>query len=207
MSMANIAAIFGVIGVITLIAMAWAVVDYVLSSIAFFTVARRRRISNAWMAWVPILRFWALGGICDHYDSTRGFKRSWRKILLTLTIVVVGCGVIFEIVTIAQTVSLTLTYEYSNYVDVFTVIGSLAGVYAMLIVMIIVASALSVCQMICQFKFFESCRPDDAVKFLLLSLLVPFASPFCLFSCRNYDLGLPQQPDVNEQLPPAGSAQ
>ena len=40
-------------------------------------------------------------------------------------------------------------------------------------------------KIICTFKLFESTVPEKAVKYLILSILVPLASPICLFRCRN----------------------
>ena len=207
MSITNLSVLFGVLGVLLLVISAFAIVSYILTALSFFTVARRRKISAPWMAWIPVVQFWTLGGICDHYDAARGFKRNWRKVLLILIIVVLTVGVLFEGVAVLQTIGIAASYQNYNYLEDWELISAFAGIYGMLILMIVVASALHACQTVCLFKFFESCRPDDAVKFLLLSLLVPFASPFCLMSCRKYDLGLPEQPEPDKQLPPLSEPQ
>lgn len=202
-SITNMAVVFGLIGIIMLFVLALAVVSYILSALSYFTVAKRRGIAAPWLAWIPITQAWTLGSICDHYDGLHGFERKWRKVLISLSIIVVGSAILAEIVSYAQMLRLALSDQRGYSYDDWEIIGMLGWIYGAGIITIIVASAMSVCQAICMFKFYESCRPQDAVKYLLLSLLVPLASPFCLMSCRKFDLGLPQQPSVTEtQLPP-----
>ena len=41
--------------------------SYVLTAYSFYTIAKRRGISCAWLAWVPVWHLWALS------------KPNWRK--------------------------------------------------------------------------------------------------------------------------------
>jgi len=50
---------------------------------------------------------------------------------------------------------------------------------------VIIATALQIITYICFFKIFESTVPEKALKYFLLSLLLPLAQPICLFLCRN----------------------
>ena len=71
------------------------VAAYVLTSLAFYTVAKRRGLSNPWLAWIPVANVWLLGSISDQYRYVvRGENRSRRKILLTLKVISVLCGVV-----------------------------------------------------------------------------------------------------------------
>ena len=40
---------------------------YVFSALALYTIAQRRGIRKAWLAWVPVLSVWILGSISDQY--------------------------------------------------------------------------------------------------------------------------------------------
>lgn len=218
----NAGAVLAIVALVWIVAFAWLVLNYVLTSLSVYTIAKRRGIRAPGLAWVPVVSVWTLGSICDQYDGTRGIQRKWRTVLLTLTLIGAAGVLIAYIVMLAQLVGLAFTrqnYVYAyNYSIPAELTGSLIGSIVLLAVGALAAAAAGVCEVVCRFKFFESCRPKDALKFLLLSLLVPFAQPFCFMSCRNYDLGMPQpqqpyyppqypqypqQPPVNnEQQPP-----
>lgn len=185
----------GRLGLIILIASIWLIAQYILNSFSVYTAAKRRGMHDPVTAWVPIVRFRTLGALCDHYDGARGIKRNWSKVLFALAIVTYAFVLIAGILALVQIARNVAWFAYESYEDaspseivatraviVFSAAGSVA------------ALGLSACRIICLFKFYRSCRPKDAVKFLLLSLFVPFAQPVCLFCCRNYDLGMPQQP-------------
>ena len=60
---------------------------YVFSSLAIYTIAQRRGIRHAWMAWIPMLNVWILGSISDQYRYVvKGQIKSKRKVLLALNI-------------------------------------------------------------------------------------------------------------------------
>lgn len=220
-------AMVALVVIVWLVALAWAVLNYVLRSLSLYTVAKRRGLPNAGLAWVPAIWVWTLGAICDQYDGTRGIQRKWRVTLLVLTVIGYAAVLIGYILMIAQLARFAISqqnyayayrydYEYAKYAMPAEFIGAIVGGAAVMILGAIAASAATVCQWICQFKFFESCRPKDALKFTLLSILVPFAQPICMMCCRNYDLGMPQpqyyppyppQPPVNYDQPPYQSYQ
>ena len=67
---------------------------YVLTALAVYTVAKRRGLSNPWLAWIPVADSWLLGSISDQYRYVvKGENRSKRKILLTLRILATVCGI------------------------------------------------------------------------------------------------------------------
>lgn len=62
---------------------------YVLQALGLYTIAKRRGIRHAWLAWVPIGSAWILGSVCDDFKTRcDGKKHGFRIALLTLTIVV-----------------------------------------------------------------------------------------------------------------------
>ena len=40
---------------------------YVLQALGLYTIAKRRGISNPWLAWVPVAWVWVLGSISDQF--------------------------------------------------------------------------------------------------------------------------------------------
>lgn len=73
-----------------LIVMGIGLVQYILTSLALYTIADRRGIKNPWLAWLPVAYYWLLGSIADNYDETHGINRSWRKTLLILALIFIG---------------------------------------------------------------------------------------------------------------------
>lgn len=201
----DVFAIFGLVIVFYLFLLCYLVLNYVFRSLSYYTVAKRRGIPTPGLAWVPLAWVWTQGGICDQYDSTHGITRKWRKVMLVL-LIIAAVGIVFGyVVLFAQSMRLAaLSYRYwdgrPDFSDI-SIAGFVIGVVIFFIGML-AATALSVCQFICHYKFFESCRPKDALKYLLLSILVPLGLPICLMCCRNYDLGMPQpQPPYYPQHP------
>ena len=67
--------------------MAMGIAAYVLTALAYYTVANRRGLKNAWLAWIPVANLWLLGSISDQYRYVvKGEYKSKRKILLGLGI-------------------------------------------------------------------------------------------------------------------------
>ena len=78
---------------------------YVLQALGFYTIAKRRGIRHAWLAWVPFGSAWILGCISDDYKSRcTGKKQSLRIALLVLAIAVA----VFMVATVATSISMLL---------------------------------------------------------------------------------------------------
>jgi len=84
--MMEMAGFFILFIVLYLAMLAGAILSYVLSSLSVYTIAKRRMISNPWLAWIPLANYWTIGAIADDYDSRMGIKRKWRVLLLTLSL-------------------------------------------------------------------------------------------------------------------------
>ena len=60
---------------------------YVLQAIGLYTIAKRRGIPHAWLAWVPVGCVWILGSISDDFKSrTTGRSYNKRKFLVALSV-------------------------------------------------------------------------------------------------------------------------
>ena len=63
---------------------------YVLQAIGFYTIAKRRGIRHAWLAWVPVGCVWILGSISDDFkERLTGRPHNKRKLLIVLPVVLV----------------------------------------------------------------------------------------------------------------------
>lgn len=170
--------------VIYLLILGMGIASYVLTSLSLYKIANRRQIANPWLAWLPFGNYWIIGSIADNYDERNGMKRKWRVVFLTLSLIILAGFVIFYIVLFVALFSLGLNSQYAEPAT-SEMIGFFVAIYAGMFVAVLPATALSVCNMICIYKIFESTVPEKSVKYLLLSILVPFANAICLFKCRN----------------------
>lgn len=192
----------GILLVAYLFLMVVGIASYIMNAVALQKIASKRLIQNAWLAWIPIASTWIIGSIADEYDEKNGIKRKWRVVLLVLSLIsMIGifAGYIVMIISaIMMTMQDSMSQEFSSTVGLFI------GAYVFIIIAAIVATALSMCTMICLYKIFESTVPEKSVKYMLVSLLVPLGQSICLMLCRNkgYEKVLVPNP-VNPTYPEA----
>lgn len=160
------------------------IATYILQSLSLHTLARRRGIASPWLAWLPYGNYWIIGSIARDYDKQNKIQRRWDKTLLTLSIVFTASYFIFYLAFIIGVIVATLNIDTTVMLEETYVTLIIAFLLAM-IPIIIVATALQIITYICFFKIFESTVPEKALKYFLISLLVPLAQPICLFLCRN----------------------
>jgi len=95
-----------------IITLLFSAVMYVLMALGLQTIARRRGITNAWLAWVPVLSVWVLGAIADDYQARLHKRANMRTfataaVVLTLVLAFVVLGMLYQtmIVPLADVVS------------------------------------------------------------------------------------------------------
>lgn len=175
--------------------LAFTVVAYVLQSLSFYTVAKRRGINNPWLAWIPFGVVWILGSISDQYQYlVKGKVKNRRKILLGIAI------------------------AYAALVSVLyigLIISAFSGMPAVMLIMMLLFYIAVIAflipslifQYMCYFDFYQSCDPDKAVLYFVLSLVISVTAPFFLFVCRKKDLGMPPKKAAVPAAVPAPAAQ
>ena len=76
----------------------WGVALYVLTAMGLYTIAKRRAINKAWLAWVPVVNCWLVGCISDQYRYVvKGQVKSKRKSLLILTVIQIVLSTVFAV--------------------------------------------------------------------------------------------------------------
>jgi len=162
-----------------LLMMAFSVAVYVLGSLGLYTVAQRRGIRRSWLAWIPLGNLWILGSLSDQYQYiARGKVKNRRKIILTLGIVLIAGYFLWLFTVIISAIAGG---------EVGAALSALFGVLAIGVA----AIWLAVCQYMACYDLFKSCDPDNAVLYLVLSILFSVTLPFFMFACRKKDLGMP----------------
>lgn len=164
-----------------------AIADYVLTSLSLYTIAKRRQINNPWMAWLPIANTWIVGSIADDYDAQNKIPRKWRVVLLTLNAVTAGALILMYILLFGVLFSTAISASISEYYSptVEQILPKFIPIYLLMFAMIFAAAASQSCSAVCMFKIFESTVPQKAVKYFLISLLVPLGKGLCLNKCKN----------------------
>ncbi len=161
------------------------IASYIMSSLSFYTISKKRNIKNPWIAWIPIANIWNIGSVADGFDADRGIKRKWRTVLLTFTIIMIASAVVFSVIIAGfgiATVASAAAYDgdilASEFGGVF--VGFMIALYVGTIIITMVAMAFEFLYYICIYKVFEATVPTKAVKYIILSLLVPLAEPILL---------------------------
>lgn len=76
-------------------------ITYVLLAVGLYSIAKRRGIRNAWLAWIPVVNVWILGCLSDQYRFVaKGQNKSKRKLLLTLNLISQVLAIVLLVVTV-----------------------------------------------------------------------------------------------------------
>lgn len=184
----GIAVVMAVYLIIWLLSIGLSIVSYVLNSLGMYTIAKRRELKNPWMAWVPLLDMWILGSISDQYRYvTQGKHTNRRKWLIGLYIAYIVVFLVSYIGMIVSFVDAGMSYENGAEPMIAGMLLCMLG----LLGAVGLGIAASVFVFMSLYDLYKSCKPDNAVLFLVLSILVSVTMPFFVFACRKHDGGMP----------------
>ena len=194
----------GFVGVLVLIylfviflSLALSMASYVLHSLGLYTIADRRGIRHSWLAWIPIGNLWLAGSISDQYQYVaKGKIKSRRKAMLGMGIAMVGVYLVWLVLMIFSAISAAGDPTGMSAAGIIPVILGVVALFA-------VAIVLTVFQYLSYYDLFCSCSKDNAVLFLVLSIVFPITLPVFVFINRKKDEGMPpkKQPQAPEVLP------
>ena len=175
-------------------------VIYILRSIALTRLSQNRGFSNPWIGWIPFCGGYALGRISDDINIKRGKMSNHRKILLGTNIAVgvlelLGLGIMMP--GFVSLFRYSFNYGTSN-ADAVVAAPVLAGCF-LIMIGCIVAIVYAVFNYIALYNVFKDYAPNNAVLYLVLSLLVGGSDTVILFIIRN-KMPVPPMPP----MPPYG---
>ena len=177
------------------------IASYVLTALAIYTISRRRGLRNPWLAWIPVVNCWLIGSLSDQYSYVvKREDKSRRKWLLALKLVM--SGLILAMVVIAVSIIGSAVIGFGrNYhhgeMILSRIMGPALGMAGLALPLAGVAIAYAVIYYIALYDIYKSLDPDNAVLFLVLSVIFRVTEPFFLFFNRDKDNGMPprrQQP-------------
>lgn len=172
------------------------VAGYVLLALGLFAIAKRRRLQNAWMAWVPVLNLWLLGCISDQYRYvTAGEQRNRRTLLLFFGIAeavlkaVLFVGMLWGLGSFLQDIRslgdllLRGSWKLMKFAGWGLLISSFGAVAAMF-------------KCFALYDLYSSCLPKRKTLFTVLSVLgfvtgTDVVPALLVFLCRNKEEGMP----------------
>ncbi len=189
------------IAVIAVVVLGVLIPEYIMLSIAHHRIAKRRGIKGAWLAWIPIAKYWIMGALADEFDKrSSGHDRHFRLVLLIGIIVYyIACAVFF--VGFAAIFPLMENSINGSEFEVFRNIMQMAfGMEFGIIGMSFGGIAFTALYYICLYKLIESLSPKFSLLFFILSLFVGFFLPIYLLIMKNK--GYPY-PEETEEIPEA----
>ena len=177
--------VLGIMLIFLLAIFAFAVVSYVFNALGMYTIAKRRGIQNPWLAWIPVGNTWLLGTISDQYQYVANNKKTnRRKLLLWLTVGEMIAGVCYS----GLAFLLEIAALFGGDLTILTMMGLCILLW---VCMTILSILLMIFTYIALFDLFKSCHPDNAVLYLVLSIVISVTLPFLIFACRKSDKGMP----------------
>ena len=189
-------AIFAALGTIILLFGGLLLADYIMSSLGLMRLAKRRNIPSPWLSWIPVASSWITGSLVDEYDFRNGFSRGWKHWLLWSTTAAIVSLIWYTVESI--TVEELMQHYYNS-----AHIGIIAlRLFICLIVLIIAGSITNGLNYVCMFKIYESTVPEKALKYFLISLLVPLGQPICLLLCsgKGYDCAEEDDEEIQVEI-------
>ena len=173
-----------------------AVLSYVLYSLGMDTISRRRGLAHPWLSWVPFISCFQLGTIVDHYKLTRlerqGIMR-WVLLFFGFVNAAVIVGALTLLVGIAVEAVLGVATFGFLFLDelYFNVFNQNFEQFILAITCLpFLCLPYWIDKFVAQYQLFKSCRPDLALVFLIISILVPFVTPVLIMVCKERDDGM-----------------
>ena len=170
---------------------AFQIVLYVFSSLAFYTIAKRRGLNKPWLAWIPVVNVWILGSLSDQYRYVvKGEFKSKRKSLLVLNILIAVLTLTAFVLALVW-LGGSMLAEQPSMVAPSDIIGILLSVLGLSMPLVGVTIAFCILRYMALYDVYKSLDPDNCVLFLVLSILFQVTEPFFLFFSREKDQGMP----------------
>lgn len=186
-------------GIVMGVALLLGIGFFVLSSLGFYAMAKRRGIPHPGLAWLPIGgQAWIVGSLADQYAYlAEGKTKRQRSLLLGLDIgtsAVSICYLVLIIVAIVRGLTPELMYDELAFAPF------IMGFLVLYFLLLTTAIVYAVFYYMAIYKVYKSCTPKNATLYLVLSIVLTVTQPFFVFFSRKKDEGMPPaQPPAGEE--------
>lgn len=186
--------VVGFLMIFLLIGMVVGLILYIFRASGLYTIAKRRGIRHAWLAWVPVGFYWLTGCIADQYRYVvRGEVKNRRTIMLVLSLITSVVSSVCLCVSGAGMIGMLSQLETSGTQAMEGL--ALGGSYGMSALLSLLGSAASMTLLvfwyISLYDLYTSCNPKNSVVFLVLGIFLPFLNSIFTFAVRSKDDGMP----------------
>lgn len=170
------------------------IATYVLTALALYTIAKRRGLKNAWLAWIPVADCWLLGSLSDQYQYVvNGQHKSKRKILLLfrILITIMWISLMGLLANLFFHAFGSILWGSMNDDQIFQVLHQAMNLLVLCLPLVGASIAYAVFRYMALYDIYKSLDPENCAMFLVLSILFRVTEPFFLFFSRNKDAGMP----------------
>lgn len=165
---------------------------YIMEAVGVYTIAKRRGIRHAWLAWIPLAKYWVQGSLSDQYKQTVKGKRSHNRTIL-LVIALAGWAVSLAATSIAASGLVRMLMSIAqNDMEALAYAGTLTSGGSRLLSLLssVLSIALLVFRHITLYDIYCASCPKYSVTYLILGIFFGFTIPFFLFFNRRKDEGM-----------------
>ena len=180
------------------------IATYVLTALALYTIAKRRGLKNAWLAWIPVADCWLLGSLSDQYQYVvNGQHKSRRKILLLfrILITIMWISLMGLLANLFFHAFGSILWGSMNDDQIFQVLHQAMNLLVLCLPLVGASIAYAVFRYMALYDIYKSLDPANCVLFLVLSILFSVTKPFFLFFSRNKDEGMPPRKQPAQAAP------
>ncbi len=180
------------------------IASYVMQALGLHRIAKTAGVSNPWLSWLPIGRVWILGTIADSFDRARGLNRRWRTALLVSSLLVVIFFVLFYVALIAVSIVTALATGLIGFTTSVGEITVFSVMFVGVVALTLATTALEILNICCLYKVYDEIYPEKAIKYLLLSFLIPLGKGICFLRiAEHYESVV--APDEEQAIPTCGT--
>jgi hypothetical protein len=169
---------------------------YVLNALPLYSIASRRKLKAAWLAWIPIGSDYVLGLISDDYQllvlNNDKHRRLWLPLFQGLTVAM------FVTVWVLVFAEMMREEPTNTAIVILVILGT-----------VVATVAGAVIKWMATYDLFRSCEPDRAGMYLAVCLGVRFVMPafaivreIMMLLVSGKDQGMPRL-DLLENREPA----
>ena len=162
---------------------------YLLNSFSLYCICKKEKISNGWLAFLPISNISVLGRIADLYERKDGkAPYKYKKFLPILYIILLFLlaafliSIIFCLLSVVSNVELAIEKGKDLEPEMFVLVIPVVICYIFLLAIAII---YTVFYDIALWRVYAHYDRKNAVLFIVLSVLFSFLAPVFLFVIRN----------------------
>ncbi len=164
---------------------------YIMRAVAFYTIAKNRGYNRPWLAWIPVASDYLTGAVADDINYRNGKGTKLRVWLLVASIVAKVGASVYSVFQLSYSINMMRNIfgsmgnmdGYTQFFNQSTELSLILSLVSLLFSALTIGYA--VFYYIAMYRVFMDYVPNNAVLFLVLSILFNIVEPFLVLSIRN----------------------